>query len=151
MTELYIIAASLDGYPYTFVRSQGDRWPQYTKKSPWAQAHPHNPIFSPVCEIFLNICFPASIPSASEAFRWVAFVKPECGDCSEYSTWMCSLMAVRVLITSLDLCSHSGSCRGQWESWPQCFLASPRSSILRASTISTPRAERHRIPTYPII
>ncbi|KZV65257.1 hypothetical protein PENSPDRAFT_756655 [Peniophora sp. CONT] len=60
--------SSMDGYPYYEVRQN--------------ETMEHPKLLDPnLCTISRAKCFPSSIASASEAFKHIAFVRPECGDC----------------------------------------------------------------------
>ncbi|KAF8610532.1 hypothetical protein BDV93DRAFT_517652 [Ceratobasidium sp. AG-I] len=60
---------SQDGYPYTFLGDYGARhWPR-------------TPNSSMRCYIRLETCFPPDLSNASDMFKHLAFVSPQCGDC----------------------------------------------------------------------
>lgn len=86
------LSASLDGYPYAFLKGTAKRsWPQMTPNSQWLAGKDSNdwrPAI-PDCKIDLDECFPTTLGNASQAFTHVAFAKPECGDCSKWLVRPC--------------------------------------------------------------
>lgn len=58
---------SLDGYPYYAMR--------------WGTNDAPNLSAGQVCYVIREQCFPSSISTASGAFQYIAFERPDCGDC----------------------------------------------------------------------